>query len=223
MKIGRFFKYRLPPDLHSLLWESAARESADFVKQYIGEVLVFKRVHQIRSHAVGKIKEQKIEGVCLEFGVYKAKSINYFAKCFPELDFVGFDSFEGLAEDWMGHHLTKGGFNMGGKLPRVKQNVRLVKGWFDQTLPKYCQESLRDKPVRFIHVDGDTFEAATIVFKNLSGHLKPGVLILFDELIGYPNWKNGEFLAWKNITSEHSINFRYLSFCSQQALVEIIE
>ena len=233
LRIARFLKYRSAPApapalspvpiLHSLLWESAARESADFVKQYIGEVLIFKSFHQIHDHAIERIKEQKIGGVCLEFGVYKGRSINYFASRLPELDFVGFDSFEGLAEDWTGHHARKGTFNLDGELPEVKQNVRLVKGWFDQTLPKYCQESLRGKSVRFIHVDGDTFEAATIVFKNLSGHLKPGVLILFDELIGYPNWKNGEFLAWKNITSEHSINFRYISFCTHQALVEIIE
>src|SRR3974390_3485111 len=38
----------------------------------------------------------------MEFGVYKAGMINYQAKRFTDLSFVGFDSFEGLQEGWHG-------------------------------------------------------------------------------------------------------------------------
>ncbi len=65
----------------------------------------------------------------LEFGVFKGGMINYQARKFPELNFVGFDSFEGLQEQWSGMAPEKT-FDLGGKLPRVRRNVSLVKGWF---------------------------------------------------------------------------------------------
>lgn len=218
---GKSNQYKL--NVHDLLWERATSESADFVQQHLGETLVFSTITQIWDYSIQKIGSQKIDGVCLEFGVHSGSSINYFANRLPELEFTGFDSFEGLAEDWKGHHRNKGSFDLGGNLPKVRTNVHLVEGWFDQTLPIYCKDSLHDKSVRFVHIDGDTFEAAATVLENLAGNLKPGVLILFDELIGYPNWQNGEFLAWKNISSTHNINFRYLGFCTHQALIEIID
>ena len=63
----------------------------------------------------------------LEFGVYKGGMINHQAKKFPELDFVGFDSFEGLQEQWSGMAPEKT-FDLGGKLPKVRRNVGLVQG-----------------------------------------------------------------------------------------------
>ena len=63
----------------------------------------------------------------LEFDVYKGGTINYRAKRFPDLNFVGFDSFEGLSEQWSGMASEKT-FDLGGKLPRVRRNVSLVKG-----------------------------------------------------------------------------------------------
>jgi hypothetical protein len=52
--------------------------------------------------------------------------------------------------------------------------------------------------------------------------LKPGVLVLFDDYLAYPNWKNGEFLAWQEFCSQNSIKYRYLGFATEQALIEII-
>ena len=210
------------PILQTVLWKRAIEDSADFVEKHMKDALVFGRRMDILNHTALKIKEQKIDGVCLEFGVYKGFSINYFAKRFQELEFVGFDSFEGLAEDWTGHLFGKGAFDAGGKLPKVFSNVALVKGWFDQTFPKYCKNHLIKKSVRFISIDCDTYNATSLVLECLSCHLKPGVLILFDEYVGYPNWRNGEFRAWQEISKKYKINFRHLSFASEQALIEII-
>src|SRR3979411_876537 len=55
----------------------------------------------------------------LEFGVYKGGMINYQAGKFPELEFVGFDSFEGLQEHWSGMAPEKT-FDLGSSLPRVR-------------------------------------------------------------------------------------------------------
>ena len=223
---GRHFR-KQEHRVQEILWKRAAKDSADFVEDHIKDVLVFDKNLAMWDYTISKIKEQKIDGVCdgvlLEFGVYKGDSINYFSQHLQESEFVGFDSFEGLAEDWKGHLSRKGTFSLGGRLPKVRSNVTLVKGWFDQTLPEYCAKHLGKKSVRFIHIDSDTYEASAIILKQMAKYLQPGLLILFDELIGYPNWRNGEFRAWQEISKKHKIKFRYLGFSSEQALIEIID
>ena len=209
-------------NLSEILWERAIKESADFVEKHIHDVLLFKDKERIHEHTVRKIKEQNISGVCLEFGVFKGDSVNFFANHLQELKFVGFDSFEGLAEDWKGVTRWKGSFDLQGILPNVRDNVTLVKGWFDQTLPLYFKKHPNEESVRFVHMDSDTYESSAIVLSYLPKYLRPGVLILFDELIGYPNWRNGEFRAWQETSKKHNIKFRYLSFATEQALIEIV-
>ena len=50
----------------------------------------------------------------------------------------GFDSFEGLPEKWR-NGFEKGTFNRNGNLPKVNNNVELIKGWFDDTLPNFIK------------------------------------------------------------------------------------
>jgi len=65
-----------------------------------------------------------------------ASSINRIATYYPKTPIFGFDSFEGLPEDWSGPWI-KGSFDMNGNLPRVHPNVQLIKGWFDDTIPEF--------------------------------------------------------------------------------------
>ena len=210
-------------NLYIVLWERAAKESADFVEQHIDDALLFWNRSVLWKYTVRKIEEQTLEGVCLEFGVFNGKSVNYFAKHLQGLNFVGFDSFEGLAEDWKGCFRWKGDFNLKGNLPAVRSNVTLVKGWFEQTLPEYCKEHLGKNSVRFVHIDSDTYNSSAIILKHLAKCFRPGLLLLFDEFVGYPNWKNGEFRAWQEACEKHRIKFRYLGFSPEQALIELIE
>ncbi len=75
------------------------------------------------------------DGLVLEFGVFKGPSINWFASWLPDRTIHGFDSFEGLPEDWLGYNVSAAHFDQKGVLPKVAKNVELHKGWFDQTLP----------------------------------------------------------------------------------------
>ena len=68
----------------------------------------------------------------LEFGVASGNTINYISK-FTNEKVYGFDSFEGLPEKWR-DGFDKGAFNRGGYLPKVNDNVELIKGWFNETL-----------------------------------------------------------------------------------------
>ena len=66
----------------------------------------------------------------LEFGVYKGHSIQYWSQmnCNPQSRFIGFDSFEGLPEDWT-KNVPKGFFYAAGEVPQVDdKRVSFVKG-----------------------------------------------------------------------------------------------
>ena len=204
-----------------LLWERATEQSADFVEKELENALVFGRKTDVWDYAARILNEKFTDGICLEFGVAGGASINWLSKLLPTFQFVGFDSFYGLKEDWTGHHATKGKFSQNGKLPKVNPNVALIKGWFDETLPKYIKENSLDS-LCFIHIDGDTYEAAKAVFEVLGGSLKPGMFLLFDELIGYPNWQNGELKALQEAQDKFRFSFEYLAFSSEQALIQIV-
>lgn len=213
---------RLPSrNLHNVLWERATQSSADFVEQHLSTSLVFPSKTQLWTYTCELLREKHPNGTCLEFGVAGGRSINFFSKKLPEFQFIGFDSFEGLKEDWIGHHARKGAYSRGGVLPAVNDNVELVKGWFDDTVPDQLAKIDVGK-ICFYHIDSDTYEAATEVLQCILPLLKSGDLILFDELIGYPNWQRGEYMALTEAASENELNFMFRGFSNQQALLEIV-
>lgn len=206
--------------IHSILWNEAISDSAHYVKNFLPEVLLFDNKQALWDFTITKIEAF---GPCdiLEFGCYKAISINYFSMRLPNNKFYGFDSFKGLPEDWLGHNSPKGTFDLMSKLPRVTKNVELIPGWFEESLPVFFKNTTNLNTF-LLHIDSDTYSSTCTVLSNTIDLLKPGVLILFDEYLAYPNWENGEFLAWKEFCSQHSIKYRYLAFATEQALVEII-
>jgi len=160
------------------------------------------------------------DGLILEFGVFRGRSINYLAKIFKKEQLFGFDSFEGLAEDWAGSSLPKGAFDVKGALPDVPSNVSLIKGWFDQTLPGFLEDH-SGEIIKYCHLDCDTYESAHYVLSSLVDRFQTGTVIVFDEYIGYPNWREGEYKAWQSICSEHKISYEYIGFSNMQAAVVI--
>lgn len=204
---------------HRILWERAIMQSADYVERHLNKIMLYQTKEQLWDYALTKLPAG--DGLYLEFGVHKGKSINYFSQRMSNVKFYGFDSFVGLAEDWVGHHRAKGAFDLKGNLPKVSQNVELIQGWFDKTLPPFIEQNIH-KDLIYAHIDGDTYEAAVIVLNALQQKIKPGVILLFDEYLGYPNWQNGEFKAWQDFCAQHNIQYRYLAFSTDQALIEIL-
>jgi hypothetical protein len=204
--------------VYQILRERAIIESADYIEQHIGTAMIFEQMPKLWNYAAKSANLN--DGLILEFGVFKGKSINHFARFFPDHTLHGFDSFEGLAEDWTGYHLPKGAFDLGGNLPKVEGNVTLHKGWFENTLPSFLKE--RPQPIRLCHIDCDTYESALYVLENLADRLVTGSIIIFDEYHGYPNWKNGEFKAWQSVCSHTGLKYRYIAFSDMQVAVEIL-
>jgi hypothetical protein len=157
----------------------------------------------------------------LEFGVWYGKSINFFSNLYPEQSFYGFDSFEGLPEDWI-HSFTKGHFSLNGILPTVNSNVTLIKGWFTDTLNPFLLE--HDQNISFIHIDCDLYSSTKYVLNTLKNRINPGTIILFDEFYNCrSDWApNGECKAWYEFASENNTNFKYIGYNSSHEQVSLI-
>jgi hypothetical protein len=194
------------------------RECADYIQDKMPNALQFVRKKDLLDHAITKMGES---GLIAEFGVWKGSSINHLARRIKPNIVYGFDSFEGLREDWAGSDLKKGSFDLGGELPSVLPNVRLVKGWFDKTLPAFLQENAQ--AFSLIHIDCDTREAATAVFEQIGQRIRVGTILVFDEYFGYRGWRIGEFKAWQALVNARGISYEYLAFSAQSVSVRITD
>lgn len=116
----------------------------------------------------------------LEFGVFRGDATRYWAKLLrnPQSKLHGFDSFEGLPEDWMPQR-PKGHFSLNGQIPEIDDSrVQFFKGWFEQTLPSY---ELPKHDVLVLNFDADLYSSTVFVLNTLETQIVPGTYIYFDE------------------------------------------
>ena len=147
-------------------------------------------------------------GQYLEFGVFQGSTINVISSTLPDKIIYGFDSFEGLPENWR-DGFDKSTFNLKGKLPKVNKNVRLIKGWFNETLPEFVKE--HPEPCAFIHVDCDLYSSTKTIFAELKNQIVSGTVIAFDEYFNYPGWQEGEYKAFMELVADKNLEFEYIA------------
>lgn len=156
-------------------------------------------------------------GLWLEFGVFRGHTINYLALAYNGT-VVGFDSFKGLPEQWrpaigaLKGATQKGSFNLNGRLPKVKANVRLIKGLFEDTLPRFVQQLNHSRYVSLLHVDCDLYSSSKTVLKHVGPLLRPGSVVVFDELIHYVEYRNHELKALYELLAESGAQVEVLGF-----------
>ncbi len=155
-------------------------------------------------------------GLWLEFGVWEGASINYIADQTGQ-PIYGFDSFEGLPEDWM-PGLPAGSFSTGGRLPSVRPTVTLVRGLFRQTLPAFLA-ARPSEPVGFLHVDCDLYSSSRDILTTLGPRIDRGTVIVFDEFCGL--MPDNEARAWREFRRQHGIEFRPLG-CSMTGSMALL-
>lgn len=162
------------------------------------------------------------DGLILEFGVYYGKTIRMIADYFPNHVIHGFDTFEGLPSDWFA--TKQGSYSTNGNIPVVQSNVKFYKGLFSDTLPFFLEEQQLDKPVRLMNIDCDMYASTKDIFDILYDRIRPGTIILFDEYVGNPHWKEDEYKAFQEAVEKNGWNYKYIaiSMVSQQAIVQII-
>lgn len=139
--------------------------------------------------------------------------------------YYGFDSFQGFPEPVAKDETTpiKGaGFWANppdtvvktlrdGRLPEdwIRDRVRLVKGWFQDTLPKY------EGRIALLHLDCDLYESYKLALETLYDKVEPGGVVMFDEY-GDQRWPGAakaidEFFAGRpeRVQRHHKCTWKY--------------
>lgn len=178
--------------------------------------VVRNRLDYHKSYHDKCVSHVTLEGLWLEFGVYRGRSICNLAEK-TDSTVYGFDSFEGLPEFWDKDN-PLGVYSLAGKVPdgaisgsndenpgmysdaptRVirpwPKNVRLIKGLFQDTLSDFVAS--KEENVAFLHIDSDIYSAAVCVLKELEHKIVPGTVIAFDEICDYPDFREHEIRAF---------------------------
>jgi len=207
-----------------LLVEHSIKESFEAFKDHMAAAMLFPDKRGIRKYCLNRaLGGLGCDGLFAEFGVWKGVGVNLFAKVLGQENVIwGFDSFEGLEEDWTGH--AKGGqagrFSLNGVLPQVEPNVRLVKGWVQDTVPEWLVEHPAQNIV-FAHLDLDTYTPTRFVLEALRPRLVSGTVLLFDELYGYPGWRRHEWRAVQECLPDDC--YRFIAFSEQAVGIEITQ
>ena len=199
----------------------ASESSARYMIEHMRAVPNFDTDYDLHKWVATTQLDRKLlsDGWILEFGVATGRTLNQFAKWLPNKFVFGFDGFEGLPEDWTSR--MRRGFFARDKLPRVRSNCQLVVGWFDQTLPGFKQNRIKNGPVALLHVDCDLYSSTVTILENLKDNIVPGTVIVFDEYINYPGWQLDEFRAWQEHCRMYGVKYEYIGRVSRHQKVAI--
>lgn len=193
-------------NLQHQLQIQATKESIEFINKNMPDVMIYENRIGIRNFYLNNITA---DGLFLEFGVFEGDSINLIAKKFQNKTIHGFDSFEGLPEDWGGSFYDKEYFNLKGNLPKVEKNVVLHKGWFEDTIPEFLKSNKEN--IAFLHIDCDLYSSTKTVFDLVGDKIQKDTIIQFDEFLNTVNWKKHEYKAFSEFVEENNVKFDYLA------------
>lgn len=140
----------------------------------------------------------------LEFGVACGNSMKRWSSInqHPGSRFYGFDSFQGLPEDW--HNDPKGAYTQNGNIPKIDDDrVSFIDGLFQDTIDDFSQNfELKNRLV--MHMDADLYSSTLYALMNFNRHIKPETIILFDEFTS------------RNCTDEFAALLDYCAACYRE-------
>ena len=205
----------LTPFNHGFLFLSNFNRMRSWIAQHKDGLLLndfyvskrdYNKRYQLYDTVVKHYQLDTKEIVYLEFGVAEAHSFKWWLakNNNPGSAFYGFDTFEGLPEDW-GRHFKKG--DMSASLPDINdQRAGFFKGIFQDTLHGFIgqhEPALRTKQ-KVIHMDADLFSSTIFVLSQFYPYLSKGDIIFFDEF----NVANHEYQAYKIFSEAFYVKMR---------------
>jgi O-methyltransferase len=158
----------------------------------------------------------------LEFGVAEGNTMRDWVNLnqHEASRFFGFDTFEGLPEDWkvFTKVLPKGTFSAGGKIPKINDpRVKFIKGLFQTTLPDFLKD-FTAKSRLIINCDADLYTSTLYVLATLNHLIVPGSIVVFDEFSTMQ-----EFRAFRDFTQSFMRNYKLLAVAERFYLRAAIE
>lgn len=157
----------------------------------------------------------------LEFGVYRGDAIRFWSELnrHPDSRFFGFDTFEGLPEEWQFFTgaIPAGTWETGGKPPELGDaRVTFIKGIFQETLPGFLKGYTPAHRL-VINCDADLYTSTLYLLVTLNHLLVRGTTVIFDEFSTVH-----EFRAFRDFTSAFRRRYRLLAssdrFCERVAV-----
>ena len=167
---------------------------------------VEKRLYNRRFAAVEEMADYltgaRIEGDYCEFGVYRGDTFGYVCRitalsaALRHMKCFAFDSFQGLprprnidALNGYTSNFQEGDFACSKK--EFEENlraqgidmarVRIIEGWFQDTLSGQMATAVGIEKIAAAWVDGDLYESTVPVLRFLSHRLSVGSIVLFDD------------------------------------------
>jgi len=167
---------------------------------------VEKRLYNRRFAAVEEMADYltgaRVEGDYCEFGVYRGDTFGYVCEitalsaALRHMQCFAFDSFRGLprprdvdALNGYTSNFHEGEFACSKKefeknlrsLGVDMTRVRIIEGWFQDTLSDQTAAALGIEKIAAAWIDGDLYESTVPVLQFLSHRLSVGSIILFDD------------------------------------------
>lgn len=193
----------------------AVLSSARFALAHMPTVPFFDTPRETLAHGLALAPQ---EGMALEFGVYTGESLRQIAVARGAGGVYGFDSFEGLPEDWRSS-VRAGAFAL--DTPPDIDGAELVIGLFAETLPSFLDG--HPGPVAFLHLDADLYSSTRTVLEHIGPRLREGTVIVFDEYFNYAGWERHEHRAWREFVERTGTGFAYEGYTvdHQQVIVRV--
>ena len=174
------------------------------------------------------LTDKSLIGPICEFGVFCGHSLSTIGQYVIANNMTnliyGFDSFEGLP--YSDHAWKKGDFSCG--LDECEQNlknicgdnwnqyIKLVKGWYSDTLTSELFNSINNGYSPLIHIDCDLYQSALEALSFIQPLMTKNTYIMFDE------FDFGEDRAWSLVASKRNINYERVSHVELQVTIKII-
>jgi hypothetical protein len=167
--------------------------------------------HKLLEFAASLIGDRPIN--YLEFGVRAGVSMEVVASAHLHQDsrLYGFDTFEGLPEDWVSFWGNKKSRMFGQGAMAVEQmpvfqdqRIKLFKGVFQETLPNALNTIKKDK-ISFLNIDCDIYTGALYALTMCHPYLNSGSFVYFDEFYDPLN----EFAAFNDYIRSYYLKGKF--------------
>ncbi len=167
------------------------------------------------------VKKSIVSKPFYEFGVWRASSFKYLIKSFKKG--YGFDTFEGLPEDWNvgGRSEKKGSYSSDGMIPKIKGG-EFVKGKFEDTLPLFFSKS---RPIASVmNFDADLYSSTICALNYSKRVMNKDTILIFDEFLMNESWENDEFKALNEFCSLNNLSYQVIaiSFYTKQVAIKLV-
>ena len=227
--ISRIFYWCIPREfreekskkkLQKVLENHLAEETYNKFKEHFKKsVLFYNNTKEIREYAIktSLLNDKNNKLYYLEFGVYTGRGVNFFSNYVKT--FYGFDSFEGLNEDWVGNFMPKGHLSLNKKIPKVAPNVELVVGRVQDTLENFLDK--HNPKINFVNFDMDTYESTKFTLEKIKPYLVKNSIIIFDELYNFVGWENGEYKALNQVFREDEFRYKAFRIDAEQVVIQV--